>query len=71
MKDINGSNLNIIDVRNFIQDNITTYEGDESFLASISPKTKKVFEGIVSYNIHPFHMYEGIIIYGNTHDIRL
>ena len=44
MKDINGSNLNIIDVRNFIQDNITTYEGDESFLASISPKTKKVWD---------------------------
>ena len=44
MKDINESNLNIIDVRNFIQDNITTYEGDESFLASISPKTKKVWD---------------------------
>ena len=44
MKDINDSNLDIIDVRNFIQDNITTYEGDESFLAGISPKTKKVWD---------------------------
>lgn len=38
---------------------------------NFGPQTKKVFEDIVSSNIHPFHMYEGIIIYGNTHDIRL
>ena len=38
---------------------------------NFGPHTKKVFEGIVSSNIHPFLMCEKIIIYGNTHDIRL
>ena len=38
---------------------------------NFGPQTKKVFEGIVSSNIHPFLMCEKIIIYGNTHDIRL
>ncbi len=33
-----------IDVRDFIMKNITRYEGDDSFLAPISPKTKKVWE---------------------------
>ena len=43
MKDIIERNLENIDVRNFIYDNITPYEGDESFLADISQKTKKVW----------------------------
>ena len=38
---------------------------------NFGPHTKKVFEDIVSSNIHPFLMCEKIIIYGNTHDIRL
>lgn len=38
---------------------------------NFGPQTKKVFEGIVSSNIRPLRMYEEIIIYGNTHDIRL
>ena len=38
---------------------------------NFGPQTKKVFEGIVSSNIHPFLMYNEIIVYGNTHDIRL
>ena len=33
-----------IDVRDFIINNYTLYEGDDSFLAGISPKTKKVWE---------------------------
>ncbi|MDP4146013.1 MAG: formate C-acetyltransferase [Bacillota bacterium] len=33
-----------IDVRNFIQKNYTPYEGDDSFLAPISEKTKKVWK---------------------------
>lgn len=33
-----------IDVRDFIQNNYTPYEGDESFLASSSEKTKKVWD---------------------------
>lgn len=30
-----------INVRNFIQKNYTLYEGDDSFLADVSQKTKK------------------------------
>lgn len=33
-----------INVRDFIQKNYTVYEGDKSFLAGISEKTKKVWE---------------------------
>ena len=33
-----------INVRNFIQKNYTLYEGDDSFLAGVSEKTKKVWE---------------------------
>ncbi|WP_212905167.1 formate C-acetyltransferase, partial [Clostridium polyendosporum] len=33
-----------IDVKNFIQKNYTVYEGDKSFLAETSDKTKKVWE---------------------------
>ncbi|GIM30303.1 formate acetyltransferase [Clostridium polyendosporum] len=33
-----------IDLRNFIQKNYTVYEGDKSFLAGTSEKTKKVWE---------------------------
>ena len=33
-----------INVRDFIQNNYTPYEGDESFLASSSEKTKKVWD---------------------------
>ena len=32
-----------IDVRGFIQANYTPYEGDDSFLADVSQKTKKVW----------------------------
>ena len=32
-----------INVRNFIQKNYTLYEGDDSFLANVSQKTKKVW----------------------------
>ena len=32
-----------INVRQFIQDNYTPYEGDDSFLADVSQKTKKVW----------------------------
>ena len=30
-----------VDVRSFIQDNYTPYEGDDSFLADVSQKQKK------------------------------
>lgn len=33
-----------IDVRDFIQNNYTLYEGDKSFLSGISEKTKKVWD---------------------------
>ena len=36
--------INKIDVRDFIMKNITRYDGDASFLAPISKKTKKVLE---------------------------
>ena len=39
-----GEWRHLINVRNFIQKNYTPYQGDESFLASISPKTAKVWE---------------------------
>ena len=32
-----------IDVRNFIQENYTSYNGDDSFLESSTEKTKKVW----------------------------
>lgn len=37
-----GTWVENVDVRNFIQKNLTSYEGDESFLKEISPKTKKL-----------------------------
>lgn len=39
-----GEWRHLVNVRNFIQKNYTPYEGDESFLAEISPRTKKVWE---------------------------
>ena len=39
-KDVNNKEIN---VRDFIMKNITRYDGDESFLAPISKKTKKVW----------------------------
>jgi formate C-acetyltransferase len=39
-----GEWRHLINVRNFIQRNYTPYEGDESFLAGISPKTKAVWD---------------------------
>lgn len=38
-----GNWSSAIDVRNFIQKNITPYEGDDSFLEGISEKTEKVW----------------------------
>lgn len=38
-----GNWSSVIDVRNFIQKNITPYEGDDSFLEGISEKTEKVW----------------------------
>ncbi len=35
---------NKIDVENFIKENYTEYTGDDTFLATISPKTKKVWD---------------------------
>ena len=35
-----------INVRNFIQKNYTLYEGDDSFLADVSQKTKKVWKDV-------------------------
>ncbi len=39
-----GEWRHLVNVRNFIQKNYTPYEGDDSFLAGISPKTEKVWE---------------------------
>lgn len=39
-----GEWRHLINVRNFIQRNYTPYEGDDSFLAGISPKTKVVWD---------------------------
>ena len=39
-----GEWRHLVNVRNFIQKNYTPYHGDESFLAGISPRTKKVWE---------------------------
>ena len=39
-----GAWMDGINVRNFIQKNYTLYEGDDSFLAGISPKTKAVWD---------------------------
>ena len=44
MKFKEGYYSNNVDVHDFIQKNITRYDGDESFLAAISEKTKKVLE---------------------------
>jgi formate C-acetyltransferase len=41
---IEGDWMNSIDVRNFIQQNFKLYEGDKSFLAGPTDKTKKVWE---------------------------
>jgi formate C-acetyltransferase len=40
----NGQWMERIDVRDFIQNNYTPYDGDKSFLAPISKKTKRVWE---------------------------
>lgn len=39
-----GEWRHLVNVRNFIQKNYTPYEGDDKFLAGISPKTGKVWE---------------------------
>ncbi len=39
-----GEWRHLVNVRNFIQKNYTPYEGDENFLADISPKTKCVWD---------------------------
>ena len=39
-----GDWMNTIDVREFIQKNYTPYEGDDSFLADATPKTKKLWD---------------------------
>ena len=39
-----GEWRHLVNVRNFIQKNYTPYEGDDRFLAPISPKTAKVWE---------------------------
>ena len=39
-----GEWRHLVNVRNFIQKNYTPYQGDDSFLAPISPKTAKVWE---------------------------
>jgi len=39
-----GNWMNNIDVRDFIQKNYTVYEGDKSFLAGTTEKTKKVWD---------------------------
>lgn len=48
-----------IDVRNFIQNNYTPYEGDKSFLSGISEKTKKVWDK--SSNLIVEEIKKGII----------
>ncbi|QAA33883.1 formate C-acetyltransferase [Clostridium manihotivorum] len=48
-----------IDVRNFIQKNYTLYEGDKSFLAGPTDKTKKVWE--ISSNLIVEEIKKGII----------
>ena len=39
-----GEWRHLVNVRNFIQKNYTPYEGDDAFLAPISPKTAKVWK---------------------------
>ena len=39
-----GEWRHLVNVRNFIQKNYTPYEGDDAFLAPISPKTARVWE---------------------------
>ncbi len=41
-----GEWRHLVNVRNFIQKNYTPYQGDDSFLAPISPKTAKVWEKV-------------------------
>lgn len=41
---IEGNWMNEIDVRNFIQQNYTVYDGDKNFLAGITDKTKKIWD---------------------------
>ena len=36
-----------IDVRNFIQKNYTPYEGDDSFLAGPTERTKKLWDEVL------------------------
>ena len=43
----NGNWTNEIDVRDFIQRNYTPYEGDDSFLASATPKTEKLWKKVL------------------------
>ena len=44
---VDGNWQNEIDVRDFIQKNYTPYEGDESFLANATEKTKKLWNIIL------------------------
>ena len=39
-----GNWCNRIDVKSFIQSNYTKYEGDDTFLETTTPKTKKVWK---------------------------
>ena len=43
----NGDWMNEINVRDFIQHNYTPYEGDESFLADATERTKKLWEQVL------------------------
>ena len=36
-----------IDVRGFIQANYTPYDGDESFLANVTEKSAKLWDGFI------------------------
>lgn len=52
-----GDWKNNVDVRDFIQKNYTPYEGDESFLADVTPATTKLWQNVL----------EGIKIENKTH----
>lgn len=54
-----GEWRHLVNVRNFIQKNYTPYQGDDSFLADISPRTKKVWEKAESLIIE--EIQKGII----------
>lgn len=43
----NGNWTKEIDVRDFIQENYTPYEGDGSFLANATPKTEKLWNKVL------------------------